>query len=243
MKNMRKGILVGALSMSMLVSAPLSASAASQAGVSDAPYAVTAKYEKPEKQNQKKNEAQGKEIGKVTCTSAGKVNISFRGQVTYTDAVTAAIKDEAGEEIPCKIVKKNKGMMSVSASGLVKGQLYTIMIEGILGQNSGEAVTIEKTFTAKGMKTKCKVDSAAVQGKNFVVLKMKSAVSYKDATVLVTDSNGQECEAKIVKKARGNIKIQISGMKKGSTYTIVVNGVKIKKEKSYSSITKTITVK
>lgn len=242
MKKMLKGIMVGMLSMSMLVSTPLSALAGLQEGVYETSYAAAAKSAKPEK-NQKKNGARSKEIGKVTCTSAGKVNISFKGQVVYTDAVKAVVKEADGQEIPCKILKKNKGMMSVSVAGLVKGQLYTITIEGILGEGSDEAVTIEKTFTAKGMKTKCKVGSASVQGKKFVVLKMKSAASYKDATVSVKDSDGKECEAKIVKKAKGNIKIQIEGMKKGNKYMIVVNGVKTKKEKCYGSVTRTVTVK
>lgn len=243
MKKNVKGFMVGVLSMSMVLSAPIAVFAAPQETSASAGYEARAKYAKPEKTKEQQGQKKGKEIGKVTCTSAGKVNISLKGEVAYTDALKVVIKDANGQEMECKVLKKNKGMMSVSAAGLVKDQVYTITIEGILDADSGEAVTIEKTFTAKGMKTKCKVGSAAVKGKNFVILKMKSAASYKDAVVTVTDANGNECEAKIVKKAKGNIKIQINGMKKGSTYTIVVNGVKTKKEKSYGSVTKTITVK
>ena len=70
---------------------------------------------------------------------------------------------------------------------------------------------------------------------------MNGAVQYTDATVTVKDSAGKECAAKIVKKAKGNIKVQITGLEKGKTYTITINGVKAKKEKNYGSITKTIT--
>lgn len=40
--------------------------------------------------------------------------------------------------------------MTVTVSGLVKGQNYTLTIDGILGKDSAEAVVITKTFTAKG---------------------------------------------------------------------------------------------
>ena len=92
------------------------------------------------------------------------------------------------------------------------------------------------------MKTHCKASGATVSNNKFVVLKMNGAVQYKDATVTVKDSAGKECAAKIVKKAKGNIKVQITGLEKGKTYTITINGVKAKKEKNYGSITKTITV-
>lgn len=243
MKKNVKGFMAGMLSMSMVLTAPLSVFAAPQGRTYAAAYTAEAKLAKPDKPAEGQKTQKGKEIGKVTCTSSGKVNISFKGEVTYTDALRAVIKDAAGQEISCTVVKKNKGMMSVMAAGLVKDLVYTITIDGILGEDSKEPVTIEKAFTAKGMKTKCKVGSASVQGKKFVILKMKSAASYKDAAVSVKDFDGNECEAKIVKKAKGNIKIQISGMKKGSTYTIIVNGVKTKKEKSYGSVTKTITIK
>lgn len=72
---------------------------------------------------------------------------------------------------------------------------------------------------------------------------MQGTVEYKDATVSVKDEAGNECEAKIVKKSKGNIKVQITGMKKGVKYTITINGVKTKSEKNYGSITRTVTGK
>ena len=240
MRKSVKGMAVGLLTMSMLVSAPAMAYAGQANGAAN-DVAITTLAKKPETKKPetetKKPKVESQKVGKVTCTSAGKVNISFKGKVTYTDGLKAVIKDADGREIACKIAKKNKSLLTVSVAGLVKGQTYTITIDGVLGKDSTEAAAITKSFVAKGMKTQSKVGKVSVESKKFVVLKMKSATYYKDATV------SAECEAKIVKKAKGNIKVQISGMKKGNTYTITINGVRTQKEKNYGSITKTVTVK
>ena len=240
-----KGIAAGMLAMSLVATAPTITFAKQQADGAPKVTAATTADKKTEtkKPDTKKPESKAQKAEKVTCTSAGKVNISFKGNVTYTDALKAVIQDENGQEIACKISKKNKSMLTVSVSGLVKGQKYTIIIEGVKGKDAAEAVTITKTFIAKGMKTQSKVSKTTVQDKKFVVLKMQGAVDYKNTTITVTDSDGNVCEAKIVKKSKGSIKIQITGMQKGKSYTITVNGVKTKKEQNYGSITKTITVK
>ncbi len=253
-----KGFLAGALVLSMAVALPAE-TFAQEAGES---VAVTAYVKAKNRGNGshagndkqpgtagqtesggKKTKQKALKTGKITCTLAGKVNISFQQKVTYTDALKVAIIDEAGTEMNCKVLKKNKKLLSVSASGLVSGQKYTITIEGILGTDTNEAVTVTKEFTAKGMKTQCKVKDTAVVNNQFVIIKLKSAVTYKDAVVTVKDSKGAECEAKIVKQAKGNVKIQIANMQKGETYTITIQGIKTKKEKNFGSITKTITVK
>lgn len=230
-----KSIVAGVLAMSMLFAMSTMTFAQQADGNSMVKTTKTAA--------KKQEDAKAQEVGKITCTSAGKLNVSFKQKVTYTDALTAAITDESGKELACRISKKNNNLLTISVSGLVKGQKYTLTVEGILGKESAEAVTIKKVFTAKGMKTRSKVGKATVEGKKFVVLKMKAAAYYKDATVTVKDASGQDCDAKIVKKAKGNVKVQIAGMKKGEKYTITINGIKTKQEKNYGSITRSITVK
>ncbi len=252
-RNYVKGFAAGVLALSMVVGTPVMA-APNQADGNTVEVSAEAKAKKPEgtskpsgqensTDSKKTNKAKAQEVGKVTCTSSGKVNISFKQKVTYTDALKAVITDESGKEIPCRITKKNKSLLTVTVSGLVKDQKYILSIEGILGKDSTEAVAVKKVFTAKGMKTQTKVGKVSVSGKNFVTLKMNSAAYYKDASVEVKDSKGSVCPAKIVKKAKGNIKVQITGMKKGEKYTITINGVKTKKEKNFGSITRTVTVK
>lgn len=248
MRKSVKKVTVGMLAASMIVSAPataLAGQADGMDGVSLAAVTYGAKKADSKKPNAdaQKPKAQCQKVGKVTCTASGKVNVAFKNKVVYTEGLKAVIKSAGGQEITCKIVKKNKSLLTVAASGLVKGQTYTITIEGIVGKDTNEPVTITKEFTAKGMKTQAKVGKTDVKSRKFVILKMKSATYYKNATVVVTDSEGNDCDAKIVSKSKGNIKVRISGMKKGCAYTITVNGVKTQKEKNYSSITRTVTVK
>jgi len=182
-------------------------------------------------------------VEKVTCTASGKINISFKQKVTYTDAFSVALSDAAGKEFECKVSKKNNALLVVTTKGLVKGHKYTLYINGVMAKGAKEAVSIKKEFVAKGMKTECKISKIEMSGKKFIILKLKGSAYYKDATVCVKDVDGKEIPAKIVKKARGNIKVKAEGLKKGAKYTVTVTGVKLKKEMNYSSITKTFIAK
>ncbi len=249
MRRKMNGFAAGLMAMSLAAAAPLTASAGAVSETQTTAITAETRAKKPDAGKQDKtdttkpNKAQSQKAGKVTCTAAGKVNVSFKNKVVYTDNVRAVITDAQGNEIACKISKKNKNLLTVSVSGLVAGQTYTITIDGIVGKDTAEAVTITQSFVAKGMKTSCKTSKPVVSNNKFVTIKMNGSAYYKDAAVVVTDSDGNTCDAKIVKKAKGNIKIQITGMQKGKTYTITINGVKTKKEKNFGSITKTVTVK
>lgn len=199
--------------------------------------------EETEKEETESKKEKSKNVVKVTCTSSGRINVSFKEKVEYTDSVKVTLLDEDGEEVACEIVQKNKKLMGISTSGLVKDQKYTLTIQGVLVDNASESGDITTSFVAKGMKTACKVSKVTVSKKKFVTMKMKSSAYYKDAEVVVKDEDGNVIEAKIVKKSKGNIKIQVSGLEKGEKYTVTVTGVKTKKEKNYSSITKTFTAK
>ena len=86
MRKNVKGIAVGMLTMSMLVSAPTMAFAGQTNGIGDT--SVTAitqlapkkDVNKPgnDKPGTTKPKAESQKVSKVTCTSAGKVNISFK---------------------------------------------------------------------------------------------------------------------------------------------------------------------
>lgn len=243
MKKSIKTMVVGALALTMLLGmGTLSFAKQNDTTTETTTEATTEKTEDTDSQK-KKVKPVSQKVSKVTCTASGKLNVSFKGEVKYSDTVKATVTDADGKEVECQIRKKNKASMQISVKGLVKGQKYTLTIEGVIAKNATEPATITKTFTAKGMKTACKVAKVTVAKKKFVTIKMKSSAYYKDATVTVKDAEGKTYDAKIVKKAKGNIKIKVAGLKKGEKYTVTITGVKTKKEKNYSSITRTFVAK
>lgn len=234
MRKSIKKLMVGALALAVM--ATTAAPATLVQAKKPATEAAATDADKPVKLESQK-------VAKVTCTASGKVNVSFKGKVTYTDALSASIKDAEGNEIACKISKKNKALLTVTAAGLVKGQKYTLTIEGVQAKNATEAATITKVFTAKGMKTECKPSKVKKVNKSTFILSLKGKAYYKDATVTVVDEDGNAVEASIIKKAKGTIKIKAASLVKGKKYTVTVTGIKTKKEKNFSSITKTFTAK
>ena len=101
----------------------------------------------------------------------------------------------------------------------------------------------KKAKKQKKAKTKCRISRVAVTKKNVVIVKNSSPAYYKDAAVEVKDENGTTLEAKIIKKAKGNIKVKVTSLEKGKKYTITIDGVKTKKEKDYASISRVFTAK
>lgn len=236
MKKFIKKFVVGSMLVSMLFSGSVSTFAATPNKGT-----VNAAEQKQKVKEEKKVKATPQKISKVTCTAAGKINVSFKNTVTYTSAVAAKLTDASGKAIACKIEKKNKNLMTIAANGLVKGQKYTLTITGVKAQNVDQAATITQTFTANGMKTECEISKTDTKVKNSIVLQLKGSAEYKNATVTVVDAKGNALNAKITSKSKGSIKIAVTGMKKGQKYTVTVNGVKVHKENNYSSISKTFT--
>ena len=205
---------------------------------------VTTQKETTQEKTEEEKVAKKTKVTKVTCTSDGKVTISFKNKVSYTDEASAIITAEDGTEIACTISKQNKRAMVMTAEGLVQGQKYTLTVSGIIVEDSTEATTITKTFTVKGMKTKNRiVKTTANSDADTVTIKMSAATFYKEATVEVTDTEGEELDATIVKKTRNAIKVKVEGLEKGEKYKVTINGVKTKKEKNYSTVTKTVKAK
>ena len=182
------------------------------------------------------------EIKKVKCTTSGKITLTFANKVKYTEGLCVFVTNENGTEIECTIVKKNKKSIDIVTKGLVNGQNYTITVDGLLVEDSTNVTSVSKTFCVKGIKTSCKIKKVNVS-KKYVTLSLKCSAYYKNASVEVTDSEGNVMKSAIVKKTKGKIKIKVKGMVSNKTYTVKINGVKTKKEKNYSSIQKTFAVK
>lgn len=235
MKKGMKKIVIGALACAMMMS------------MGTVSFAKTTNGKTPTKtETTTTTTKKAQKVSKVTCTASGTLNVSFKEKVAYTSELSAVITDKDGAQIPCTVKSKTKSLLKLSAKGLVKGQTYTLKIEGVKGVKTDAAVTVEKTFVAKGMKTECKASKIDVEKKSTkstLTVKLNTSATYKDATVEVVDEAGTAYEAKIVKKAKGNIKVQVTGLKKGSTYTVTINGIKTTKEKNFSSITKKFVIK
>ena len=184
---------------------------------------------------------------KATCTAAGKINVSFSTAVEWSEDASALLIDEQQNEIPVQIAKKANRSVVVKGSGMTKGKAYTLSISGLKAKGTAEYGTVTAEFKAKKLKCKVKAKKIAkkvtVKAKNTIIVKCKGKVQTKDVTVQVTDSNNQVYEAKMTGESKGNIKIKVSGLKKGQKYTVTVTGIKTKKEANYASISTTFVTK
>ena len=184
---------------------------------------------------------------KATCTAAGKVNISFSQTVEWGEDAAAVLADADGKETTVTIDKKGKRTAVIRGEGMVKGQNYTVTISGIRTEGTTEYTSATCAFTAKKLKGNCKAEKitkkVSVKANNTIIVKCNGSVQLKDATVTVKDNEQKSYDAKIVGKSKGNIKVKVSGLKKGMSYTVTITGVKTKNELNYSSVTTTFVAK
>ncbi|MGN1206060.1 MAG: hypothetical protein ACI4SQ_03615 [Eubacterium sp.] len=97
--------------------------------------------------------------------------------------------------------------------------------------------------SSKKSKTKRKIKKILLRKNKFVTLSLDRATYYKDTTVAVKDSEGDKVKASILKKTKKQIVLKVTGLEKNEKYSVTVDGVKAKGEKTYSSMSKTFTTK
>ena len=133
--------------------------------------------------------------------------------------------------------KSSKKLMTM----LLMMCLILIMAVPVSADAAAAAKGTAKAGTEKkSKKIKTKVKTAKITvNKNKVIVVFKGKVQYKDPVVTVKDADGNELEAKIIKKTKSQMKLKVAGMEKGKEYTLTVSGIKKKKEKDFGTITKT----
>jgi len=218
--------------------------------VADATIApIVSEVEPTAKPNKEKKEKKDKSVikFKAVCTGAGKINVNFTKDVEWSEEVTAVLVDGEGNETALEFIKKTAKKAIIKGVGMVKGAKYALTINGVKLKGAEEFASITYNFKAKKIKTDVKAQKVAkkvkVKKATKVVVKCKGKIQLQDATVVVVDEDNNTFEAKIVGKQKGNVKISVDGLEKGKKYTATINGIKLKKELNFGSVTTNFTTK
>lgn len=186
-------------------------------------------------------------INKITTDANARVKVHFAKSVEYSADLTVCVKNEAGEVLTSTIAAKGKNCLTLKVTGAVCKKVYTVAIDGIKVKGEKEFASVTGTFKFNNLKTKAKAAKLSKKikvKKNLVLkLKMNQKVCYKDVTVCVKDADGNVYEAKITKKNSRQIFVSVKGLKKKTTYTITITGIKTKKEAVYGTYTTTFKTK
>lgn len=98
--------------------------------------------------------------------------------------------------------------------------------------------------TIPALAASASIKKTEYEGSGKVEVDFKKDVQYKSAKVTVKDSAGKSYTAKITEKDSDEMEVRVSGLKKGTKYTVKVSGVRLKSAGgNYGSVSKSITVK
>ena len=178
-------------------------------------------------------------IKKTEYEGNGKVEVEFTTKVTYKRA-KVTVKDPDGQKISTRIIEKDDDDFTFKATGLKAGTQYTYTISGVRrrGTNSYGKVSGIFTVPATGLAVK---NVEYDREDRELEVEFTTRVQFKDLKVSATDGSGNSLTVKRVKKGRDDLEITFQGAVAGTTYTVVISGLRAKGESSYTSITTSFT--
>jgi len=176
---------------------------------------------------------------KVVCTKSGNVKVSFNTNVAWSPEAKAVITDAAGTELTIKSSKQLKRSALYKVEGLQAGGIYKLTISGIKAAKAQEYTQISREFSMKSFRKNIKVKKVYGKKKVISVMFRKRVYYDKEVTVVVTDENGNILQSALKLKNRKKMLVKVIGMQKGAKYTLTINGIKVKKDAEFGSISYT----
>lgn len=182
-------------------------------------------------------------IKKTEYEGSGYVEVDFKKDVQYK-SVKVTVKDSDGKSYTAKISEKDEDDLTFKVSNIKAGKTYNYTISGVRAGGSGSYGKVSGSFKVPAAKKLSIKELEYDRGDKEMEIEFSGKVEYSSAKVTVKDSSGKSYTAKIIEKENDGMEVRVSGLKKGSKYTVKVSGVRLKSAGgSYSSVSKSITVK
>ena len=186
-------------------------------------------------------EAATEHIKETSYEGNGKVEVEFYGRVQYQD-VKVTVKAPDGTKLKAKITEKDSDDLEFKVTGLKPGTKYTYTISGVRFQKNGAYGKVSGSF--KTPKNELYIEKVKYDREDKELeIEFFKRVQYKNVKVVLIDENGTRTTLKIKEKDRDEIEVRAGTLKRGKTYTVEVQGVRLYKEGSYTTVSKTFTVK
>ena len=182
-------------------------------------------------------------IRKTEYEGSGKVEVDFKKDVQYKNA-KVTVKDSSGKSYTAKITEKDEDDLTFKVTSIKTGKTYSYTISGVRSGGSGSYGKVTGSFKVPAAKKLSIKELEYDRGDKELGIEFSGTVQYSNAKVTVKDSAGKSYTAKILEKDSDEMEVRVSGLKKGTKYTVKVSGVRLKSAGgSYGSVSKSITVK
>ena len=177
------------------------------------------------------------EIKKVQYEGNGIVEVDFRQRVSYKNA-KVVVKDSTGKVYATKIIEKDNDDLDFRALNLKSNTKYTFTISGVKVGKAKKYGSLSGTFKTPSKDLAIKKVDCDVKDKELEI-EFSTKVQYKNLKVTVKDSKGKTYTCRITDRDSDEIEVRVQGLKRGTTYTVTVSGVRLKGKTQYQTITKT----
>jgi len=183
-------------------------------------------------------------IKKTEYEGSGIVDVDFKKNVQYKNA-KVTVKDSDGKSYTVKIREKDNDDLKFKVSNIAAGKTYSYTISGVRSGKSGSYGKVSGSFKVPqaAAKTLSIKELDYDRDDRDLEIEFNTKVTYKSVKVKVTDGNGKSYTVKLREKDNDSIDARVTGLKKGTKYTVKVSGVRAGSSGSYGSVSKSFTVR
>lgn len=184
--------------------------------------------------------AASKDALKVQYEGRGYVEVDFNCRVRYKNT-SVTVKDPSGNALAVKITEKDDDDITFHVDGLKPNTKYTFTVSGVKKGQSRSYGTYKGAFRTpkRGLSVK-ETEYNCRNGK--LELEYRGSVQYKNPKATVTDSEGNTYPCRIIELEGDETEIIVKGLKNGR-YTVKISGIRLKGDKTYTSVTASFRVK
>lgn len=162
---------------------------------------------------------------RVEYDGYGRVEVDFRKNVRYKDAMVE-VKDSQGASLPAVIMDRDEDDLDFVVENLIPGESYSFNFTGVTYLLSGEAVPGGSfRVPGEGEVAIKKIDYD--RDDRELEIEFVGRVEYEELLVTIEDTVGKTYDVNIRERDRDSLEARVSGLDRGSEYTVTVSGVRL----------------
>lgn len=233
MKKTVKGIVTLVLSLVLVLSCALPASAAERSA------SATVKTEAGRKSIK---------VKKLTYDLKDhdeNISIDFSTKLRWKRSADVTVKDQNGTSYDAWLEDTDSDECDIYVEDLKSGKTYTLVLSGVKSRTDSAYGKVTVTFSIPSSSSVSKT-SLAVDEIEYDYDDSEISIDFinkirlsKDASVIVKDSDGRTYDAEITDYDSDEVEITVwDDLKYGNTYTVEIKGIKAKSASSYTAFSK-----
>lgn len=192
------------------------------------------------------------EVFRAEYEGNGRVEIDFRGDVSYNNLTIEAAPVQAasadffadeqplGEPAVVTIVELDDDELTFVIADILDDTTYSFTVSGIRQGRSGDYGSITGQFTTPAAGAVVITELEADAEDDEIEIEFLGRVDYENPAVTVTKADGTAVDSRIIERENDGIELRAKGLTRGEEYTVTISGVAQQGSAQFGTATRTV---